>query len=197
MFRIKGQVQTSHLSNLWAYRSKSHFRDKGQSNTFILPNTKPNRFTYHVCNKGRQGTSSNFSFIKLRDKGHFNTFILPNLKPNRFTYHVSHQGTSSNFPFTKVVGKYTTITFSRQGWSIQYFHFTKYKTKYVHISCLQQGIQETSSNLPFIKLRDMGHSNTFILPNMKLNRFTYHVSHQRTSRKMVNLHIYQTCNHIS
>jgi len=93
-----------------AYRPKSHFRDKGQSNTFILPNTKPNRFTYHVCNKEHQGTSSNF---------------------------------------------------------------------------------------PFIKLRDMGHSNTFILPNMKLNRFTYHVSHQGTSRKMVNLHIYQTCNHIS
>jgi len=46
-----------------AYRPKSHFRDKGQSNTFILPNTKPNRFTYHVCNKGQVQTShlSNFA----------------------------------------------------------------------------------------------------------------------------------------
>ena len=86
-----------------AYRPKSHFRDKGHTNTFILPNTKPNRVTYHVCNKGRQGTSSNFPFIKLRDKGHFNTFILPNLKPNRFKYHVLNQGTSSTFLFIKIV----------------------------------------------------------------------------------------------
>jgi len=104
IFHIKGQVQTSHLSNLWVYRLKSHFRDKGQSNTFILPNTKPNRFPYHLCNKVHQGTSSNFPFIKLLDKGRFNTFILPNLKSNRFTYHVSHQGTSSNIPFIKLVG---------------------------------------------------------------------------------------------
>ena len=94
MFRIKGQVQTSHLSNLQTYRPKSHFRDNGQSNTFILPNTKPNMFTYHV----------------------------------------SHQGTSSNFPFIKLVGIQTKISFSRRG-SIQYFHFTEYKTKQVHISC--------------------------------------------------------------
>jgi len=86
-----------------AYRPKSHFRDMCQSNTFILPNTKPNRFTYHVCNKGRQGTSSNFPFIKLCDKSHFNTFILPNLKPNRFKYHVLNQGTSSTFIFIKIV----------------------------------------------------------------------------------------------
>jgi len=86
-----------------AYRPKSHFRDKGQSNTFILPNTKPNRFTYHVCNKEHQRTSSNFPFIKLRDKGHFNTFILPILKPNRFKYHVLNQGTSSTFIFIEIV----------------------------------------------------------------------------------------------
>ena len=130
-------------------------------------------------------------------QGSFQYFNLPNLKPNRFPYHVLYQGTSSNFPYIKVVGKQTKITFSRQRSSIQYFHFTKYKTKQVQISCLPQGIQGTSSNLPFIKLRDMGHCNTFIFSNMKLNRFTYHVSHQGTSRKMVNLHIYQTCNHIS
>jgi len=78
-------------------------RLKGQSNTFILPNTKPNRFTYHVCNKERQGTSSNFPFIKLRDNGHFNTFILANIKPNRFEYHVLNQGISSTFIFIKIV----------------------------------------------------------------------------------------------
>ena len=86
-----------------AYRPKSHFGDKRQSNTFILPNTKPNRFTYHVCNKRRHGTSSNFPFIKLRDKCHFNPFILPNLKPNRFKYYVLNQGTSSSFKFIKIV----------------------------------------------------------------------------------------------
>ena len=134
MFRIKGQIQTSHLSNLQAYRPKSHFRDNGQSNTFILQNTKPNRFTYHVCNKGCQGTSSIFPFIKLRDKGHFNTFILPNLKPNRFKYYVLNQGTSSTFILIKIVTIQAKISFSRQG-TFQYFHFTEYETKQDHISC--------------------------------------------------------------
>ena len=103
IFHIKGQVETSHLSNLYAYRPKSHFCDTGQSNIFILPNTKPNRFTYHVCNEVQQGTSSNFSFIKLQDKGQFNTLILPNLKPYRFKYHVLNHGTSSTFIFIKIV----------------------------------------------------------------------------------------------
>ena len=127
MFCIKGQVQTSHLSNLQAYRPKSHFRYNGQSNTFILPNTKPNRFTYHVCNKVHQGTSSNFPFIKHHDKGPFNTLILLNLKSNRFKYHVLNQGASSTFIQDKIL-------FSRQG-TFQYFHFTEYETKQVHISC--------------------------------------------------------------
>ena len=52
MFRIQGQVQTSHLSNLQAYCPKSHFCVKDQSKTFILPNTNPNRFTYHVSHQG-------------------------------------------------------------------------------------------------------------------------------------------------
>ena len=103
IFYIKGQVQTSHLSNLLAYRQKSHFRDKGQSITFILPNTKPKRFTYHVCKKVHLGTSSNFLFIKLHDKGQFNTLIFPNLKPNRFKYHILNHGTSSTFIFIKIV----------------------------------------------------------------------------------------------
>ena len=128
IFHIKGQVQTSHLSNLQAYRPKSHFRDTGQSNTFILPNTKPNRFTYHVCNKVHQGTSSNFPFIKFIDKGQFKTLIFSNLKQNRFKYHVLNHATSSTFIFIKIVTIYAIISFSRQG-SIQYFHFTEYKTK--------------------------------------------------------------------
>ena len=64
MFRIKGQVQTSHLSNLQPYRLISHLCDKGHPNTFYLPNLKPN------------------------------SFYLPNLKPNRYKYHVSYQGSS-------------------------------------------------------------------------------------------------------
>jgi len=128
IFYIKGQVQTSHLSNFLAYRQKSHFRDKGQSITFILPNTKPKRFTYHVCKKVHLGTSSNFPFIKLHDKGQFNTLIFPNLKPNRFKYHVLNHGTSSTFIFIKIVTILAKISFSQQG-SFQYFHFTKFKTK--------------------------------------------------------------------
>jgi len=60
IFHFKGQVQTSHLLKLYAYRPKSRFRNKGHFNTFILPNTKQNRFTYHVCNKVHKRTSSNF-----------------------------------------------------------------------------------------------------------------------------------------
>ena len=38
--------------------------------------------------------------------------------------------------------------------------------------------------------------NTFILPNRKPNRFTYHVSHQGTSRHKFKLRIYQTSKHL-
>ena len=154
MFRIKGQVQTSHLSKLQANRPKSHFRDK------VIPI---------------------LSFYRIQ---------------NQILSRQSHSNSSVYQTWRRIQ---TKISFSRQR-SIQYFHFTKYKTKQVHLSCLQQGTSRTSSNFPFNKLRDMGHSNTsntLILPNMKLNRFTYHVSQQGTSRKMVILHIYQTCNHIS
>jgi len=54
MFRIKGQVQPSHLSNLQPYRLISHLRAKGHPNTFYLPNLKPNRYEYLVS---RQGSS--------------------------------------------------------------------------------------------------------------------------------------------
>ena len=54
----------------------------------------------------------------LSRQSHSNTSILPNTKSNRLTYYVSHQGTSSNFPFSKL----------RQG-SFQYFHFTDFETK--------------------------------------------------------------------
>jgi len=86
--------------------------------------------------KGYQETSSNFpilSFYRIQNQallrqGHSNSSILPNSKSNRLTYHVSHQGTSSNISFIKLVGIYTKISISRQG-SIQYFHFIEYKTK--------------------------------------------------------------------
>ena len=105
-----------------------------------------------------------------RGKSHSNTSILPNTKSNRLTYHVSYQGTSSNFPFIIVEGKQIKISFSRQSHSnssiyqtcrriqtkisfsrqesIQYFHFTKYKTKQVHIACLQQGTTREKFKLP-------------------------------------------------
>ena len=73
--------------------------------------------------KGYPGTSSNFpilSFYQIQNQilsrqGHSNTFILPNIKSNRLTYHVSHQGTTSNISFNKLVDIYTKISFSRQG----------------------------------------------------------------------------------
>ena len=45
-------------------------------------------------------------------------------------------------------------------------------------------------------LRDNGQPNTFYLPNLKSNRYKYHVSRQGTSRDKFILHIYQTSNHI-
>jgi len=82
---------------------KSHFRDKGHSNTFILPNTKQNRFKYYGTNKGQRATSLTFSFFKLvtieshfRDKDYSNTFILPDTKPNMFKYYGTNQGTTSD-----------------------------------------------------------------------------------------------------
>ena len=161
MFRIKEQIQTSHLSILQAYRPKSHFRDNGQFNTLILPNTKPNMFTYHV----------------------------------------SHKGTSSNFLVIKLVGIQTQISFSRQG-SIQYFHFTEYKNKQVHISCFASKDIEGQVNPSYLSnmkpyrlkscFRDKGHPYTFYLPNLNPNRFKYYATHQGTSRVKLNLHIYQT-----
>jgi len=44
---------------------------------------------------------------------------------------------------------------------------------------------------------DKGHPITLYLPNLEPNRFKYHASQQGTSRDKLNLHIYQTCNHIS
>ena len=129
--------------------------------------------------------------------------------------------TNSAVIFIKLLTIQAKIPFLRQG-SFKYFHFTEYKTKYfrdkvipklsfyriqnqigLHIMFRIKGQVQTShlSNLqayrPKTHFRDMGHSNSFILPNMKLNSFTYQVSHQGTSRVMVNLHIYQTCNRIS
>ena len=136
MFLIKGQVQTSHILKLQANRPKLHFRDNGhQSNTFILPNTKPNRLKYYVLN---QGTSSTFIFVKI---------VTIQAKIS-----FSRQGTFQYFHFTEYETKQTKIPFSRQRHfstfilpnpkpntfetkSFQYFHFTKYKIKQAHISC--------------------------------------------------------------
>jgi hypothetical protein len=38
--------------------------------------------------------------------------------------------------------------------------------------------------------------HVFNLPNLKQNRFKYHVSHKGIYRDKFNLHIYQTSNHI-
>ena len=113
MLRIKGYPGTSSNFPIHSfYRiQKQILLRQGLSNTFILPNIKSNRLTYHVSH---QGTSSNISFNNFlayrpkshfRDKGQSNTFSLPNTKPNMFAYHVCnklHQGTSSNFPFIKL-----------------------------------------------------------------------------------------------
>ena len=59
MVQIKGQRATSlTFSFLKLVTIESHFRDKDYSNTFILPNTKPNMFKYYGTN---QGTTSDIS----------------------------------------------------------------------------------------------------------------------------------------
>jgi len=53
MVQIKGQRATSlTFSFLKLLSIESHFRDKDYSNTFILPNTKPNMFKYYGTNHG-------------------------------------------------------------------------------------------------------------------------------------------------
>ena len=83
---IEGQAQPS-------YRLKSHFRDKGHFNTFILPNTTPNRFANHLLN---QETYSTFPFIK------FST-IYTNIS-------FSRQGTSQYLLFTEFKTKQIQIS---------------------------------------------------------------------------------------
>jgi len=59
MEQIKGQRATSlTFTFLKLVTIESHFRDKDYSNTFILPNTKPNMFKYYGTN---QGTTSDKS----------------------------------------------------------------------------------------------------------------------------------------
>ena len=171
MFRIKGQVQTSHLSNLQAYRPKSLFRDQ------VIPILSFYRIQNQILS--RQGRS--------------NTSILPNTKLKRLTNHVSHQGTSSNIPFIKLVGIQSKISFLRQG-SIQYFYFTEYKTKQVHVSCFASRDIEGQVKPPYLSnmkpyrlkscFRDKGHPYTFYLPNLNPSWLKYYATHQRTSRNM-------------
>ena len=112
MFHIKGQVQTSHLSNLQAYRPKYHFRDKvnpilsfyriqNQIGSHIMFRIKGQVQTSHLSNLQAYRPKSLFS-----RPSHSNTFILLNTKPNTFETR-----------------------------SFQYFHFTEYKIKQARISC--------------------------------------------------------------
>ena len=135
-------------------------------------------------NKGHRGTSSTFIFIKhliiqakisFLHKGRSNIFILPNTKPKRFKSCFKSRDTL-NLPI------YQT-RFSRQG-SFQYFRFTEYKTKQVHI----MGHVQPSHLSNFVTMQTKisflrrGHPNTLYLPNLKPNRSKYYVTHQGTLR---------------
>ena len=145
--------------------------------------------------KGYPGTSSNFpifSFYRIQNQillrqGLSNTFILPNIKSNRLTYHVSHQGTSSNISFNKLVGIQTKISFSRQG-SIQYFLFTEYKTKQVLLSCLQQATSRDKFKLPIYQTSRQGSVQYFNFTEFKTKQVQ--ISCFKSWDKF-NLHIYQ------
>jgi len=101
MVQIKGQRATSlTFSFLKLVTIEFQFRDKDYSNTFILPDTKPNMFKYYGTNQGLTSDKSKLLISQtckqrpesqFRVKGHF---ILPYLKPNMFKYQVSHQRTS-------------------------------------------------------------------------------------------------------
>jgi len=95
MFRIMGHQGTSStfvfMKHVTIY-AKISFLRKGNSNTFILPNAKPNMFTYHVLN---QGAHSTFPYIKFT-------------KYAKITF--SRQGTFQYFHFTKYKTKYVHIS---------------------------------------------------------------------------------------
>jgi len=59
MVQIKGQRATSlTFSFLKLVTIESHFRDKDYTNTFILPDTKPNMFKYYGTNHGTMSDKS-------------------------------------------------------------------------------------------------------------------------------------------
>ena len=148
MFRIKGHRGTSSnfpFIKLLSIQAKISFSHQGNFTTFILPNLQPYKFKYHVSH---QGMSSTLIFIKLvtyrlkynfQDNGHSFTLTLPNTKPNRFRISSFKSRDKFNLPIyqtCKHIGK--NLIFAKGSFSI---HFTKYKTKQVHISCFTRVIE--------------------------------------------------------
>ncbi len=95
MFHIKGHRGTSSTIIFIKHvtiQAKISFLRKGHCNTFILPNTKPNTFTYHIVNQGAHLT---FPFIKFT-------------KQAKITF--SRHGTFQYFHFTIYKTKYVYVS---------------------------------------------------------------------------------------
>ena len=131
MFRIKGHRGTCSnfpFIKLLSIQAKISFSRQGHFTTFILPNLQPYRFQYHVS-----------LIYNFHDKGHSVTLTLPNTKPNRFHMSSFKSRDKFNLPIyqaCKHIGK--NLIFAKGSFSI---HFTKYKTKQVHIPCFTRDIE--------------------------------------------------------
>ena len=106
MYRVKGHRETNSsfifikLLTIWA---KISFSRQDYSNTFILPNTKPNVFKYYGTNQGTTTDKSNLLIsqtynhrISFSRQGLFQYFYLTGYKPNMFKYYGTNQGTTSD-----------------------------------------------------------------------------------------------------
>ena len=205
MLRIKGYPGTSNFPIHSFYRIQNQILlRQGLSNTFILPNIKSNRFTYHVSH---QGTSSNFPFIKLVGiqtkisfprRSHSNTFILPNTKPNRFTYIMF-----------RIKGQVKTSHLSNlQAYRLKYY----FRDKVIPILSFYRIQNQIGSHIMF---RIKGQVQTSHLSNLQAYRLKYHYRAKSfqyfhsteyktkqvhvscfASRDKFKFPIYQTCRHI-
>jgi len=104
MVQIKGQRATSlTFSFLKLVTIESNFRDKDYSNTFILPNTKPNMFKYYGTN---QGTTSDKSKLLIsqtcKRRGHNLNFVQG---PFHFTEFKTKYVQISGFASTDIEGQ--------------------------------------------------------------------------------------------
>ena len=115
-----------------------------------------------------------------------------------------YRETSSNFPILSFHRMQNQV-FSRQ-WSIQYFHFTEYKTKQVHISCnasrdkfkhlIYQSCRHIDQNLIFATMLNPILS-FYRMQNQIWSHITFRIKGQVQTSHLSNLQAYRPKSHFA